>query len=458
MVTRDSRPRPSTRTFAAPPRLRGALRVPGDKSISHRAVLLAALGRGTSRIVGLSDGDDVQASVAAIHALGVRTLRDPSTGALIVRGVPDRAWRAQPSVIDCGNSGTTMRLLAGLLAGGPTAMTCTLTGDASLSRRPMARIAEPLSALGARVEARGPDAPLVIATQPRLPGGHVRSAIASAQVKSAALVAGLVADAPVAISQPAASRDHTERLLRAMGAQLDVQADDKDGATGWLTHTVTPGPLDALDWIRVPGDLSGAAFVIVAALLHPDARVLIDGVGMNETRSGLLDVLAAMGAGLEMERLESGVEPAGRVAARTSPLRASDVHAAQVPRLIDELPVLALAAACAEGTSRFAGVLELQHKESDRLAGIRTLLGSLGVGCQLEGDTLVIEGDPGLREREPPHLVVDAGLDHRMAMTAAVAGIAGLARAEVHGFETTRTSWPDFAAAMDRLAEGRGGG
>jgi 3-phosphoshikimate 1-carboxyvinyltransferase len=437
MVTRDSRPHPSTRTFAAPPRLRGALRVPGDKSISHRAVLLAALGRGTSRIVGLSDGDDVQASVAAIHALGVRTLRDPSTGALIVRGVPDRAWRAQPSVIDCGNSGTTMRLLAGLLAGGPTAMTCTLTGDASLSRRPMARIAEPLSALGARVEARGPDAPLVIATQPRLPGGHVRSAIASAQVKSAALLAGLIADAPVAISQPAASRDHTERLLRAMGAQLDVQADvqadaqadaqadvradDNDGATGWLTHTVTPGPLDALDWIRVPGDLSGAAFVIVAALLHPDARVLIDGVGMNETRSGLLD-------------------------------------AAQVPRLIDELPVLALAAACAEGTSRFAGVLELQHKESDRLAGIRTLLGSLGVGCQLEGDTLVIEGDPGLREREPPHLVVDAGLDHRMAMTAAVAGIAGLARAEVHGFETTRTSWPDFAAAMDRLAEGRGGG
>jgi 3-phosphoshikimate 1-carboxyvinyltransferase len=302
----------------------------------------------------------------------------------------------------------------------------------------------------------------------------VRSAIASAQVKSAALLAGLIADAPVAISQPAASRDHTERLLRAMGAQLDVQADvqadaqadaqadvradDNDGATGWLTHTVTPGPLDALDWIRVPGDLSGAAFVIVAALLHPDARVLIDGVGMNETRSGLLDVLAAMGAGLEMERLDSGVEPAGRVAARTSPLRASDVHAAQVPRLIDELPVLALAAACAEGTSRFAGVLELQHKESDRLAGIRTLLGSLGVGCQLEGDTLVIEGDPGLREREPPHLVVDAGLDHRMAMTAAVAGIAGLARAEVHGFETTRTSWPDFAAAMDRLAEGRGGG
>ena len=424
--------------FARPHGLRGALEMPGDKSLSHRALLFSALASGTTEVTGLGTGGDVRATAAALAQLGV-TL-DWKGESVIVQGLPLAHWRSPPTDLDCGNSGTTMRLLTGLLAACP-GLEATLTGDASLSRRPMARVAEPLRAMGAQI-ALSPlgTAPIEIRGQ-ALHGASHTLASASAQVKTALLLAGLHAHGETRIREPGQSRDHSERMLAAMGAELRVE----DGAL-----SLQPGSLRALGRIEVPGDPSAAAFFAVAALLHPRADLTIDGLCLNPTRIGFVRVLERMGARIltGVRRTVAG-EPVGRLHALTSVLRATRIDAAEVPGCIDELPILALAAACARGTSVFAGIGELRVKESDRLAETARLLRMLGIEVRDSADRLEIVGKEQ-SSRLAGGLYV-AGLDHRMAMTAAIAGTIGGAATEVLGMEAVASSFPGFVTVLKDL-------
>jgi 3-phosphoshikimate 1-carboxyvinyltransferase len=425
----------SERVVRRPARLRGMVRLPGDKSISHRAVLFGAIAEGESRVENFLFGADCLSTVACIRALGVEAVfaDAPEGRVLIVRGVGLDGLREPADVLDCGNSGTTMRLLTGLLAGRP--FLSVLTGDASLRGRPMARVLEPLRAMGAHVHGRDGDRlpPLVIAPA-RLSGTRHRLAVASAQVKSALVLAGLCAEGETWVQEPAPSRDHTEGMLAAMGAPLTV-----DGTT--LRVRRPDRPLRPLR-LRVPGDISSAAFWLVAGACHPDAEVRVEAVGLNPTRAGVIEALRAMGADLTVahERLEGG-ERIGDVTVRSSRLHGTVIAGDLIPRLIDEVPVLALAAAVADGDTIVRDAAELRVKETDRIATTTTELGRLGARIEPAADGMVIHGGGpaslrGARCRSHG--------DHRLAMTLAVAGLLADGETIVEDAGAVDVSYPAF--------------
>jgi len=424
--------------------LRGTVSVPGDKSVSHRALLLGAVASGPVHVSGFLSSADTLATLAAVRALGIRVDRS-AADELVVHGQGWEGLREPQDVIDVGNAGTLMRLLPGLVASLPFLVV--LTGDASIRRRPMARVLQPLAAMGAGVWGRdgGRLPPIALRGGP-LKGLTHHLAVASAQVKSCLLLAGLRAADETVVVEPGPSRDHTERLLHYAG--VTVSREGQPGGPGLIR--LEPAPTLSLDSIAVPGDLSSAAFLLVAALLVPGSAVTVTGVGLNPTRTGLLDVLRRMGADLEVQPREGGPEPAGSVSARTSDLEATEIGAAEVPLLIDELPVWALAAARARGLSRLRGAEELRLKESDRLAAVAALLRALGVEVTEYEDGLDITGRPQ---------GWDGGAtascdDHRLAMVAAVAGLASRRGVTVDDTACMAVSFPDFTAVLAALSAG----
>jgi 3-phosphoshikimate 1-carboxyvinyltransferase len=423
--------------FRASPPLRGTARVPGDKSISHRALMLAAMARGRSRIEGLSEGGDVRATAAALEAMGVRIGRDG--GGWSVDGVGTGCLLQPQAALDMGNSGTSTRLLMGLVASHP--ITATFTGDASLSRRPMARAIAPLRRTGAEIaSARGGRLPLTVrGACPGVPLVH-RMEVASAQVKSALLLAALNIPGVTRVIEPVATRDHSERMMKAFGADIRVE-----GAEIGLRGEAELVPQTVL----VPGDLSAAAFPLVAALIVPGSEVRVEGVGLNPGRRGLLTVLREMGAdiGVENERDQSG-EPVGDLVARHSALRGVDVPPDLAPSMIDEFPILFVAAALAQGTTRTRGLGELRVKESDRLTVMAQGLRAIGAAVEEEADGLVIEGSGGAL---PGRGAVDPRLDHRIAMSFAVAGLACSEPVSVADMGAADTSFPGFEAMLAGL-------
>lgn len=422
--------------------LHGELRVPGDKSISHRAALLNAIATGSARVERYSPGGDCLSTLDCLTGLGIElsTAPTPGTGGDLTLEIKGRGLHGltEPErALNAGNSGTTTRLLSGLLAGQP--FLTLLDGDDSLRSRPMRRIVEPLRAMGATVlgRQRGELLPLAIV------GGGLRSmehrpSVASAQVKSCLLLAGLYANGPTTVVEQAATRDHTERMLRAQGARVEV---DGLGVTVWPPSSAL-APLN----LAVPGDISSAAFWITLACIHPDARITVRGVGLNPGRTGLLDVLGAMGARITIdhERLEGG-EPVGDVTAESSDLRATEIGGDLIPRTIDEIPLLAVAALFARGTTRIRDTAELRVKESDRLATTARELGRLnGSVCELP-DGLEIVGASRLQRAE-----VSSHGDHRLAMCLAVAGLAGPG-VDIAGASAADVSYPSFWAQARQL-------
>ncbi len=408
--------------------LRGEVRVPGDKSISHRAVMLAALAEGTSRIDGFLEGEDTRATAAILAKLGVR-IDEPSSCSRIVHGVGLHGLSACDGVLDCGNSGTAMRLLAGLLAG--QVFDSVLIGDASLRRRPMRRVIEPLRCMGARISGVGDDMPpLHIGAANGLRGRRFTPEIASAQVKSAILLSGLYADGETQVCEARATRDHTERLLAAFG--WPVRRDGNCVAVSSGHH------LRAID-VRVPGDFSSAAFLIVAASIVPGSCLTLHDVGLNRLRTGLLPVLRVMGADItEHDRREWSGEPVADLTVRHATLRGVDVSPDAVADMIDEFPALFVAAAAASGTTRIRGAAELRVKESDRIAVMVSGLRTLGVVVEDLADGADIHGGS-----LSGGTVASAG-DHRCAMSFAVAGLIADGPVRIEDCANVATSFPDF--------------
>lgn len=409
----------------APGGLTGRLRVPGDKSISHRALLLAARAEGESTMTGLSDGADVVATRRAISAFGAAVHTDPSGTVTVVGTEP----REPERVIDVGNSGTAIRLLAGWVAGidGLTV----LHGDESIARRPMGRVAEPLRAMGARVDGRhrGQLPPLVIRGG-RLTGIEYRLPVPSAQVKSALLLAGLSAAGPTTVHEALPTRAHTEQMLAACGARIDVEG---------LSVTVHPGPLEPARF-DVPGDPSQAAFWVVAACITPGSDLTVENVYVGPQRAGFIDVLRRMGADVELVDHDPRATVAG-IRARWSPLSATDVAGTEIPGLIDEIPALAVAAATATGTTTFRDAAELKVKESDRIATTVDALNRAGALAEGRPDGLAVNGTAG---RPLSGGRVDSRGDHRIAMALAVAALAAAGPVEINGWEAVATSYPRF--------------
>jgi len=431
-------------------RLRGELHLPGDKSISHRAILLALLAAGESRITGASDGRDVRATADVATALGAHLTRsgdDPRAVDYVVVS-PGRAALSEPSgTLDCRNSGTTFRLAAGVLAGLPGF--AVLDGDESLRRRPMGRVAAPLVAMGAAVAGRAGTtlAPFAITGSIALRGIEHATSIPSAQVKSCVLLAGLAATGSTSVRESIFTRDHTERMLRARGVPVRTEHLDDGGAV----HTVVgPTIVRALDE-RVPGDISGAAFWMVAAAIHPDADLLLRNVGTNPTRRGIIDLLRRMGAEIDerpigIGRGMSSGEPSADLAVRSSSLHGIDVDPGDVAGAIDEIPALCVAAAVASGRSRIRGVGELRHKESDRVAGIVAGLAALGARVRADGDDIEIEGGRALRGA--PVASLD---DHRLAMTFAIAALVADGTTLVGQPASADVSYPGFFGELERV-------
>jgi 3-phosphoshikimate 1-carboxyvinyltransferase len=408
--------------------LRGEFTVPGDKSISHRAIMLSALAEGVSRIEGFLEGEDTRATARIFAQMGVR-IEAPSPGERVVHGVGLRGLRAPEGVLDCGNSGTAMRLLCGVLAG--QAFDSVLTGDESLSKRPMRRVTGPLAQMGAIIEtAEGGVPPLRVRGYQALHGIDYASPIASAQVKSAVLLAGLYAEGETAVTEPRPTRDYTERMLSALGWPITFEP-GRARLTGGRA-------LQAID-IVVPADFSSAAFFIVAASLVPGSELVLRDVGMNPRRTGLLHVLRAMGADIvEENRHEAGGEPVADLVVRHAELRGIEVPVEHVADMIDEFPALFVAAACAEGVSTIRGAGELRVKESDRIAVMATGLRALGIRIDETPDGAVIEGgalDGG---------AVESHGDHRCAMAFAVAGAVARGVITIRDCANVATSFPGF--------------
>jgi 3-phosphoshikimate 1-carboxyvinyltransferase len=433
-------PRPLTARAGSP--LSGEAAVPGDKSISHRALMLGALAVGTTRIEGLLEGEDVHATAAALRAMGVGVVRH-GPGSWEVHGVGVGGLQAPDDVLDLGNSGTSARLLCGLLAGHGFA--AILTGDDSLRKRPMGRVMNPLQAMGARFEAReGGLMPMTVHGSDDLIPIAYTLPVASAQVKSAVLLAGLHAPGETSVIEPAATRDHTERMLAHMGAEIEIE---ENGAGRRITVAGQPelSPSD----VRVPADPSSAAFPAVAATIVGGSVVTLPGIGMNPARIGLYDTLAEMGADIARTNArEEGGEPVADLVVRAARLSGITVPAERAPSMIDEYPVLAAAAACAAGTTVFEGVGELRVKESDRLAAIEEGLRACGVTVTGEADRLTIEGCGGA---PAGGATVATGLDHRIAMSFLVLGLATEHPVTVDDARPIETSFPGFAALMGGL-------
>jgi 3-phosphoshikimate 1-carboxyvinyltransferase len=430
---------------AAP--LRGAVRVPGDKSISHRALLLNALAPGDARIDGFLPSADCLSTMACLRAYGVAFDYDPAAPTRVVVRSPGRdAFREPDRVLDCGNSGTSMRLLSGLAAG--VDGLSVLDGDDSLRARPMDRVLRPLASMGATVDGRerGRLAPLSVR------GGGLRPyrgalEVASAQVKSALILAALAADAPSSIEEIGPARDHTEIMLAAMGADLTMTPLESGGNR---IHLRPGAPLHPVD-LTVPGDISAAAFWLVAGSAGPGSEIHLPGVGVNPTRAGVLDVLRAMGADIEeMEQRVVGGEPVADLVVRAAPLHGTIVDGHLTVRAIDELPVLAVAAAMAEGTTEFRDAAELRVKESDRVATTVELLRALGVDAEARPDGFVVQGGRPLRGGR-----LHSHGDHRLAMAAAVAACLAEGTSDLEGDASVVVSYPGF---WDHLAGLRGAG
>ncbi len=431
----------ATRQISAAPRLRGALSVPGDKSISHRAVMFNAIAEGKAEITHFLPGADCLSTIACFRAMGVQI--EQHADRVVVHGVGLRGLREPSDVLDCGNSGTTLRLMTGLLAG-IDGMYAVLTGDASLRSRPQRRIVDPLRALGAVLDGRqhGALAPISVRGA-TIHGGQYELPIASAQVKSALLLAALSGDGVMTVSGRIDGRDHTERMLAGMG--IDIQT---RGNVVTLTPPVHPVFPYALS-LRVPGDPSSAAFWWVAAAIHPNAELTTIGVGMNPTRIGALEVLRAMGARVTVSNMRTeGSEPVADVTVASSSLSGTTINGAIIPALIDEIPVLAVAAAMASGQTIIADAAELKAKETDRIQTVVEALEAMGVRVEATPDGMIIEGRGHLDAA-----AVDSHGDHRLAMAWAVAGL--VARGEMHiaGSDAVDVSYPDFWRDLAAIAE-----
>lgn len=417
-------------TFVVEPggTLAGRLRVPGDKSISHRAIIFAALAEGVTRITGFLEGEDTLATLQAFRALGVAIER-PSPGQITVEGVGLRGLRAPEKPIYLGNSGTSMRLLAGLFAGQP--FDVTLTGDESLSRRPMRRVCDPLAQMGAFIEATAAGIPpLHIHGGHSLHGIEYAMPVASAQVKSSLLLAGLYAAGQTCVTEPAPTRDHTERMLAGFGYPVK-----QCGARVCLAGG---GRLQGTA-IAVPADISSAAFFMVGAAISKGSDILLEHVGVNPTRTGIIAILRRMGANIEIEDAGmAGGEPVAAIHIRNSPLHGIDIPKDLVPLAIDEFPAVFIAAACAEGETRLTGAAELRVKESDRIQVMADGLQALGISVQPTEDGIVIQGGH-LQGGE-----VDSHGDHRCAMAFAMAGLAAKGTVTVHNCANVATSFPGF--------------
>lgn len=426
--------------------LSGAVRVPGDKSISHRSVLFSAMAEGTSHVSGVLDSADVRSSIGAVRALGAEVnLEKRPDGSLAgdISGWGGKGPSQPEGAIDCGNSGTTVRLLMGVLA--PWDITVELTGDDSLRRRPMRRIATPLELMGARFAPEGATTlPLSITGTRGLAAISYDSPVASAQLKTAILLAGIFAAGTTSVHEPAPSRNHTELMLPGFGVDVESAPGEASVAGGQSLH--------ACD-VDVPGDPSSAAFMACAAALRPDSAIDIENVSLNEARIGFARVLERMGADITLKPTGSaGEEPCGTISVSyVEHLHSCEVVGREIASLVDEIPVLALVAAHAEGTTVFHEVGELRVKETDRLAAILEGLSKLGVRAWAEGDDLHIEGKPGLVA--PEGLMFDSLGDHRLAMTWSLVGFTGAHPVSIRDFEAVRVSYPGFRADIERLAK-----
>ena len=428
-------------------RLRGELRLPGDKSISHRALMLALLADGTTRITGAGDGADVRSTAGIVSALGAkvdRSRRPDGNVDYVVqsRGAATIKWAGD---LQCGNSGTTRRLFAGLLAG--LRVNVNLDGDASLRRRPMGRVLEPLRAMGAYVEGpdkAGDDEDVAVVGQRDLHAIDWTTPVASAQVKSAILLAALQATGTTVVRQHIQTRDHTERMLRARG--VPVRSSVESDVTS-VVEIDGPATVNAVDQV-VPADPSAAAFWLIAAAIHQDAEIALLGVGVNPTRRAVIDLLGRMGADIvERGEPDDGVgEPIADLLVRSSDLEGIELSPADTASAIDEIPILCLAATQACGTTVIRGAGELRHKESDRIAGIVDGLTALGATIRADGDDIVIEGPTELCGA-----TVDSLGDHRLALTFAIAGLVATGRTTIRGADSVAISYPTFFADLERI-------
>lgn len=443
---RRAEPLPHTAAFPMIARpsgpLNGAVPVPGDKSISHRAVMLGGLAVGETRVEGLLTGEDVLRTADALRALGA-DVRAADDGVWFIRGVGVGGLREPDDVLDMGNSGTAARLLLGILAGHD--LTAFMTGDASLRRRPMRRVIDPLTQMGARFTTRqGGRLPLSVTGRAEALPIRYTLPVASAQVKSAVLLAGLTARGATEVIEPEATRDHSERMLRHFGAEVAVEPASGGGRLIALTgqpELTAPGSP-----IRVPADPSSAAFPIVAALLVEGSELTLANVGLNPTRTGLFTTLMEMGADIRIDGArEEGGEPVGDITVRSGPLKAVEVPPERAPSMIDEYPILCVAAANAEGITKMTGIGELRVKESDRLAAMAAALRANGITIEDGPDWLTVEGKPG---KIPGGGMVETLLDHRIAMSALVMGLAAQNPVRIDDGAAIATSFPAFEGLM----------
>lgn len=415
--------------------LRGELTVPGDKSISHRAVMFGALAQGMTEVHHFLKGADCLSTIDCFRRLGIRI--EETDGVLLIHGKGLDGLVSPTDILDAGNSGTTTRLLAGILAAQP--FSSTLTGDASLQKRPMKRIVDPLTQMGASLTSINENGcvPLRIAGRP-LHGIHYTSPVASAQVKSAVLLAGLYAEGETSVTEPFVSRDHTELMLGSFGAQI---------AASGTTVTIQPRPALSGQCISVPGDISSAAYFIAAALLVPNSEVLIRNVGINPTRDGILKAAQAMGGNIQLlNRRTAGGEPVADLLVTASSLHGITIEGSMIPGLIDELPVIAVMAAAAQGTTVIRDAAELKVKESDRIAVMVKNLSAMGADITGTDDGMIIRGGPALCGAQ-----IDAFEDHRIAMSFAVASLFADGETEIRGSDCVQISYPGFYEDLQSL-------
>ncbi len=415
--------------------LHGCLTVPGDKSISHRSIMLGALAEGTTEVRGFLQGADCLSSISCFEKMGVQI---ENQGDIVrIHGLGLHNLHAPSVTLDVGNSGTTTRLMSGILAA--QSFTSLVDGDASIRKRPMKRIITPLTQMGASITSLNQNdcAPLRIEGKP-LHGIHYQSPVASAQVKSAILLAGLYADGETSVTEPYVSRNHTELMFEAFGVPVH-----REGTT------VTIRPIDSLNAqkILVPGDISSAAYFLVAGLITPNSELVIRNVGINPTRDGILDVCRAMGADITLERVSDTIgEPTADIRVRTSALHSTVIEGAVIPKLIDELPIIAVLACFAEGTTVIRDAQELKVKESNRIDVMVHSLSAMGADIEATDDGMIIHGG------KPLHgAVIDSNLDHRIAMSFAIAGMNADGETEIQGSECVNISYPNFYSDLERL-------
>ncbi|MEM1426351.1 MAG: 3-phosphoshikimate 1-carboxyvinyltransferase [Cyanobacteria bacterium P01_H01_bin.130] len=422
--------------------LRGRVQIPGDKSISHRALMLGALAEGTTTIEGLLLGEDPRSTAACFRAMGAE-ISELNTEKVTVKGIGLGNLQEPMDVLNAGNSGTTLRLMLGILASHPDRY-FSVTGDSSLRSRPMGRVINPLKEMGADIWGRKGNTLAPLAVQGRsLQPTTYRSPIASAQVKSCLLLAGLMTEGETKVIEPALSRDHSERMLKAFGATVKVNPEEISAAV------VGPAKLTGQPVI-VPGDISSAAFWLVAGAIVPNSDLVVENVGINPTRTGVLEVLRDMGADLTLENeRDAAGEPVADIRVRTSQLKGCEIGGAVIPRAIDEIPILAVAAACAEGTTVIRDAAELRVKESDRLAAMASELSGMGATITEHPDGLEIVGGAPLKGAS-----TDSYTDHRIAMSLAIAALVANGATEIHRAEAAAISYPNFVPTLDTLCQG----